>query len=77
MSDKLNTLMSDLLRLESSQVTDDLKMRDSDVWDSLKHMELIVSIEDAFCIELESEEIVQMDSVKAIKKILAQKGVQN
>jgi acyl carrier protein len=77
MENKLNQLMAELLRLPQSEITDSLNMKDSDVWDSLKHMELIVSIEDAFDVQLTSDEIVNMLDVAQIKNILASKGALN
>ena len=43
--------------------------------DSLKHMDLVVSIEQAFKIELTLDEIVIMTSVVAIKRVLNDRGV--
>jgi len=77
MNDKLNTLMADLLRMDSSQVTDELTMGESDVWDSLKHMELIVTLEDEFNVELSPDDIINMLSVKAIREVLERKGIKN
>jgi len=77
MNDTLTRLMADLLRLEEKEITDTLTMEESDVWDSLKHMELIVSIEDTFNVELQPEEIVTMLSVKAIREVLNKKGIVN
>ncbi len=77
MNDKLNTLMADLLRMDSSQVNDELTMAESDVWDSLKHMELIVTLEDEFDLELSPEDIINMMSVKAIREVLERKGIKN
>jgi acyl carrier protein len=49
-------------------------MKDLDVWDSLKHMELIVSLEGSFDIQLSFEEIIAMQSVGEIKRILKERG---
>ena len=43
--------------------------------DSLKHMDLVVSIEQAFEIELTLDEIIIMTSVVAIKRVLNDRGV--
>ncbi len=69
--------MADLLRMDSSQVNDELTMAESDVWDSLKHMELIVTLEDEFDLELSPEDIINMMSVKAIREVLERKGIKN
>ena len=50
-------------------------MQDVDAWDSLTHMELVVSLESAFELELSFDEIVEMNTVEAIKRILVEKGV--
>ena len=75
MKQKIETLMADLLNLKNENITDSLTMTNTDGWDSLKHMELIVSIEQTFGIELTFEEIVAMQTLKDIKKILREKGI--
>ena len=44
-------------------------------WDSLKHMNLILALEEEFNITFSDEEIVEMLSVKIIVKTLKEKGV--
>ena len=75
MQQKLAELMSELFGIERGEIKDGLSMKDMDVWDSLKHMELIVSIEQVFGIELTFDEIVAMQTLKEIKRILREKGV--
>ncbi|MFC1584214.1 acyl carrier protein [Fibrobacterota bacterium] len=75
MEQKLIELISSLLRLKREAITDSLSMKETDVWDSLKHMELIVSIEETFGIELQVNEILAMQSVKEIKRVLTERGV--
>jgi len=67
--------MADLFGIKNEDITDSLTMANTDGWDSLKHMELIVSIERTFGIELSFEEIVAMQTLKDIKKILKEKGI--
>ena len=49
-------------------------MADVEAWDSLKHMELIASLEEQLGIQLSFEEIVSMRSVADIKRVLNSKG---
>jgi len=42
-------------------------------WDSLKHIEIVFSIEDELNIQLNEEEISQLDSVKKIIEIASLK----
>jgi acyl carrier protein len=75
MTEKIETLMADLFDMKNEDIMDSLAMANTDGWDSLKHMELIVSIEQSFGIELAFEEIIAMQTLKDIKKILKEKGV--
>jgi len=72
---KINRLVSELLLIPAATITDDLAMKDLDVWDSLKHMELIVSLEETFSIQLNFDEIVAMQNVREIKRVLRERGV--
>ena len=75
MEHKLLELMAELFKMQKKDISDSLSMKDLVVWDSLKHMELIVSIEQTFGIELTFDEIVSMTTVKIIKQVLKEKGL--
>ena len=72
---KLTELMADVLRMREDEITDDLSIDDTENWDSLRHMELIVTIEETFGIKLTADEIVAMVNIEAIQRILNGKGV--
>lgn len=44
-----------------------------DKWDSLHHLNLIVELEDAFDMEFEPEEIAEMKSFEAVKRVIESK----
>lgn len=71
---QLKSLMAEVLTIPEDEVVDDLSMSASDIWDSLRHMELVISIEGTFKIELTGDEIVEMTSVAAIRSVLSAKG---
>jgi acyl carrier protein len=73
---KLMKLMADVLRIQEDKITDELSINNTDTWDSLKHMELIVGIEQTFDIRLTADEIVSMVNISEIKSILKNKGVE-
>ena len=75
METNLAQLLADLLQIPVAEVTDELAMKDLEVWDSLKHMELIASLEEQLGIQLSFDEIVMMRSVGDIKRVLNSKGV--
>jgi acyl carrier protein len=68
-------LLADVLQIPVTEVTDQLAMTDLDVWDSLKHIELIASLEEQLGVELTFDDIVAMRSVGDIKRVLSNKGV--
>lgn len=70
----MENLLSEVLQIPASKITEDLAMKDVDAWDSLKHMELIVSLEQSFGIELSFDDIVAMQSVGEIKRVLRERG---
>ena len=74
MEAKIESLLSELLLIPAESITNDLAMKDVDVWDSLKHMELIVSLEESFSIQLSFDEIVAMQNVREIKRVLRERG---
>lgn len=74
--EQLKKLMSDVLRMPEGEITDSLSVKSADTWDSLKHMELVVGIEQTFGISLTADEIVSMINVSEIKRILRNKGVE-
>ena len=74
--EQLKKIMADVLRMREEEVTDNLSIKDTDKWDSLKHMELVVTIEQTFDIRLTANEIVSMVNMSEIKRVLKDKGVE-
>lgn len=75
MGKNLEELLAELLQISVTKVTADLTMKDLDVWDSLKHMEVIAALEQQFELQFSFDEIVTMRSVGDIKRVLSIKGV--
>ena len=71
----LEQLLAELLQIPVTSITADLAMKDLDVWDSLKHMELIAALEQQFELQFSFDEIVSMRSVGDIKRVLSNRGV--
>jgi len=75
MGQTLEELMAGLFNVERSRITDSFAMKDTATWDSLKHMELVFSLEQTFGVDLTFEDIVAMKTVNDIRRILREKGV--
>jgi acyl carrier protein len=71
--EKVEGLLAEVFQLPPAEITDDLTMLDVAVWDSLKHMELIVSLEEGFGAQFTFDEIVAMQSVREIKRVMRTK----
>lgn len=73
MEEKVNSILSDLFKVDPTQLSDTATMDDVDLWDSLKHMELIVELENGFGISLEYDDIVKMNTIGGIKDVVKSK----
>jgi len=71
---RVESLLAETLNIPAAGITDGLAMQDVGSWDSLKHMELIVALEQGFGIDFTFEEIVEMTSVGEIKRVLREKS---
>ncbi len=71
--EKVRKLVAEVFQIRESDITLETNMKDIDSWDSLTHMELIVSLEDEFGIEFTADEIMEMTDVAKIEKIVGEK----
>jgi acyl carrier protein len=69
-TEKLKSVMAEALEIDSKQVTPALALGTTPKWDSLGHMNLMFSIEDAFGVRFESEEIPELKTFGAIESAL-------
>jgi acyl carrier protein len=52
------------------KITDDMSFEDTPEWDSLKHMELIATLEDELNIELTMDDIVTLTTVAKLREFV-------
>ena len=64
------------LGVEETVVNSQLEYQSISEWDSVGHMSLISELEDAFDIEMETDDIVDFNSFDAGKEILKKYGVE-
>lgn len=76
LDDKLKEVLAGVFDLRPTDIHSGLTRDNLASWDSLKQMDLVVSIEQAYDISLSFEEIVGISSVDHIEAILAEKGIQ-
>lgn len=75
MNQNLASVLAEVFGIRADQITPELTKNQVGSWDSLKQMDLVMTLEREFGIALEIPDIVRMDSVKNIVDVLAGKGV--
>ena len=75
MNDKLFQILSDTLGVEKGALSEGTSMENTPAWDSVAHLNLVLSLEQAFGQRFTPEEFMQMQSVAAIKGVLAAHGL--
>ena len=70
--DRLKTVMSSVFGIPKKNIQDDASPDTIDSWDSLKHMNLIVSLEEEFDIKFDDNDIIEMINFKLIINLLKQ-----
>jgi len=72
---KLKEVLNKILKIEISSINDETSVDTVDIWDSLKHLNLVIALEEAFNITFTEEESVEIMSYPLIKAILSEHGV--
>ena len=70
----LEQLLADIFDEAYDTLTDDLPFADAPGWDSLKHAELIIGIEQRYGVELSRDDIGRISSRRTAVDVLASKG---
>ncbi len=71
--DKLLEILSKVLLLDKDKITDNLRRKDFEPWDSMAHLVIVSEVENEFEIFFEDEEVIELWTVGDIKKVLATK----
>jgi acyl carrier protein len=71
----LAALLADVFGLREQEIHPELKKEDVGTWDSLKQMDLVVSLEREYSIALDIPDILRMVTVADIMKVLLEKDV--
>ncbi len=75
MNKRLISVLIEVFGLRAGQIVPELTKEDVGSWDSLKQMDLVMSLEREFSIALEIPDIVRLNSVENIIDVLTDKGV--
>ena len=72
----LEEVVSRVLRCAVTDVTDESSTRTIASWDSLRHIEVVMELEEAFGIAFPPMQAAAMTSVAAIRRVLQQRGIE-
>lgn len=75
MNPKLAEVLAEVFGLRVTEIQPALQRSEVGTWDSLKQMDLVLSLEREYDIALDIPDIVRMTSVGAIVDVLKDKGV--
>jgi acyl carrier protein len=75
MSKHLATVLANVFGLHVADIHPELKKSDVDNWDSLKQMDLVLTLEREYSIVLDIPDILRLGSVADILEVLKEKGV--
>ena len=74
--EKLNEIFCEVFTVEASVLGSDFDKRSVDGWDSVHQLSLTSSVEDAFDIMLDAEDILEFTSYDNAKKVLAKYDIE-
>jgi len=75
MNKKLAAVLAEVFGLRVAEVQPELHKDEVGTWDSLKQMDLVMSLEREYDISLDIPDILRMTSVAEIMAVLKDKGV--
>jgi citrate synthase len=66
----LEEVIATTLNISASKVVDSLAFNSIPEWDSLAHVNLILSLEEAYGVPIDEDRMIELTSVNAIRKFL-------
>ena len=72
-SDRIKSVMAVVFEIDAKAIPDDAVPGGIEQWDSIRHMNLIVALEEEFDIRFTDDEITDLLSFKLIESIVSQK----
>jgi acyl carrier protein len=71
--EEIKSLMGIIFEIDPETITDDASPDNIENWDSLRHMNLIVAIEEEFNIQFTDEEILELLNFELITEVVNEK----
>ncbi len=72
----LHDVVARILKVPSASISDETSPETLARWDSLKHLDLMTGIEDAYGVRFSTAEILRAKSVGEVRTLLREKGLE-
>ena len=73
--EKLKDILAKVLLLDETKISDGMSRKNVKEWDSMAHLMLVSEIESAFEVTMDDDDIMEIQTVGDIKKILKKLGI--
>jgi acyl carrier protein len=75
MNERVRHILSVVLEIPEGEIDVGLSAEQTTNWDSIRHLDLIMALEEAFGVSFSSEELGALTSYRAIVEALGQRGI--
>ena len=75
MTEEIKFIIAQVMSIDINDVLDEASPENTSNWDSIRHMELLTKLEQAYSVKFDVNEMIEMMSLPAIIEIL--KGKKN
>jgi acyl carrier protein len=75
MNERVRHILGVVLEMSEQQIDEQLSAEETSNWDSIRHLNLVMALEETFGVSFTSDELAQLTSYRAIVDALGQRGV--
>ena len=77
MTESLAEVIGSVLGVSPESLSDDSSIENLREWDSLRQLSILLALESAYGITISTDEAIDMNSISAIKAVLAKHGLKH
>jgi acyl carrier protein len=75
MNDRVRHILGVVLEMPEQQIDEQLSAEGAGNWDSIRHLNLVMALEETFGVSFSSDELGRLTSYRAIVDALAARGI--
>jgi acyl carrier protein len=76
MTDRLRQILAETLGVPAVEIPEEASVENTPQWDSVAHLNFVLSVEQSFGVTLTVEEAVAMTELPEARRLLREKGVE-